>query len=59
MRMELMCQNPAGEIFTVPLSTGLMDNPYKLLGICRERQFQYGPGYKFWIQPVLGSLLSR
>ena len=52
MRMELMMQTPNGQTFTVPLSTGLMDNPYKLLGICRERQFQYGPGYKFWIQPA-------
>lgn len=52
MRMELMMQTPNGQTFTVPLSTGLMDNTYKLLGICKKRQEQYGPGYKFWIQPA-------
>ena len=52
MRFELMMQTPSGDTVTVPLSTGLMDNPYKLLGIVRERQNQYGPGYKFWLQPA-------
>ena len=59
MRMELMMQTPNGQTFTVPLSTGLMDNPYNLLGICKKRQEQYGPGYKFWIQPAQGLTLSR
>ena len=54
MRMELMMQTPNGQTFTVPLSTESMDNPYKLLGICKKRQEQYGPGYKFWIQPLQG-----
>ena len=52
MRMELMMQAPNGVINTVPLSTGLMDNPYKLLGICQQKQEQWGPGYKFWLQPA-------
>jgi hypothetical protein len=52
MRFQLMMRNPHGEIVSVPLATGLMDNPYKLLGICRERQDLYGPGYKFWVEPL-------
>ena len=53
MIFDIACMGPDGKIFNPPINLERRSCKYKMLSLVRKLQDQYGPGYQFFLTPVM------
>ena len=53
MIFDIYCMGPNGKIFNPPINLERRGCKYKMLSLVKKLQDQYGPGYQFFLTPVV------
>ncbi len=53
MIFDIYCMAPNGNIFNPPINLERRGCKYKMLSLVKKLQDQYGPGFQFFLTPVV------